>query len=80
MTNSSTTDRRSPLQLWLEFLASTRPDARRAPPTEPPCYASLVQERRRPEFGGWDPYEVWLDRIKRPRDAAFAPKAVKESR
>ena len=86
MTTSSTTGRLSPLQHWLEFLASTRSDRRRSTPDEPPTYADVIQAQRDDGTGGWDPRDVWLDRIKRPRDAgraaALEPVAqdIKESR
>jgi hypothetical protein len=65
----------STLQHWLEFLASNRSDARRVAAVDTPTYAAAVQGRER--VGGWDPHEVWLDRIKKPRDehraASLAP-------
>ena len=69
-TGSTTTGRRSPLQHWLEVLASTRSDSRRASQVETPTYATVVQAQR--DVAGWDPREVWLDRIKKPRDEARA--------
>jgi hypothetical protein len=67
MTSSTTiTGKRSALQNWLEFLASSRSDARRVAAVDTPTYAAAVQGRE--SVGGWDPHEVWLDRIKRPRD------------
>jgi hypothetical protein len=78
MTSSTTTTGpRSALQYWLEFLASNRSAADRDAPVEAPTYAAAVQGRE--GVGGWDPHEVWLDRIKRPRDehraASLAPAA-----
>jgi hypothetical protein len=64
------------LQQWLEFFASKRSAAHTSTPVEaPPTYAVAVQGRE--SVGGWDPHEVWLDRIKKPRDehraASLAP-------
>jgi hypothetical protein len=73
-TSSTTTGRRSPLQHWLEFLASTRSGARRDAPAETPTYAAAVRAHK--TAGGWDPHEVWLDRIKKPRDERLAAAAV----
>ena len=68
MTSSTTTSRRSPLQHWLEFLASTRLDSRRSTRAEAPTYVAVVQAQRAQVIVGWDPHEVWLDRIKKPRE------------
>ena len=72
MTSSTTTGRRSPLQHWLEFLASSRSDSRRSTHVEAPSYVAVVQAQREEVIVGWDPHEVWLDRIKRPRDRRLA--------
>jgi len=35
-----------------------------------PARADVVEIRKAPHgAGAWDPYEVWLTRVKRPRDA-----------
>lgn len=58
------------LQQVLETLASNRPARTTLGATdEPPTYASVVNARK---TTGWDPHDVWLDRIKRPRDARRA--------
>jgi len=80
---STSTSRRTPLQLWLEFLASARPDSRNpAPVAAAATYDVAVEARRAPAATGWDPHEVWLDRIKKPRDerraASEQPIAVDE--
>ena len=74
MTSNTTTGRRSPLQHWLEFLASTRSDVRRSTRVDAPTttYVAVVQAQREELIVGWDPHEVWLDRIKRPRDRRLA--------
>ncbi|HXW09006.1 MAG TPA: hypothetical protein VD737_00185 [Steroidobacteraceae bacterium] len=72
MTSSTTTGRRSPLQHWLEFLASARSDAHRSTHVEARTYVEVVQAQREDVTVGWDPHEVWLDRIKRPRDRRIA--------
>lgn len=72
MTSSTTTGRRSPLQHWLEFLASRRSDAHRSTRVESRTYVAVVQAQREEVIVGWDPHEVWLDRIKRPRDRLAA--------
>ena len=67
MTSSTTTTSpRSALQQWLEFLASNRSAAHSPAPVEALTYAAVVQDRER--LGGWDPHDVWLHRIKKPRD------------
>jgi hypothetical protein len=75
MTSSTTTTGpRSALQYWLEFLASNRSAAAGDALVEAPTYAAAVQGRE--QVGGWDPHEVWLDRIKRPRDKHRAASLV----
>lgn len=56
------------MQQVLEALAETRraDTAMEASGTVVPTYASVVSSRK--SATGWDPHEVWLDRIKRPRD------------
>ena len=67
MTSSiTTTGQRSALQHWLEFLASTRSGSCKVVPVDTPSFAAAVQGRER--ISGWDPHEVWLHRIKKPRD------------
>ena len=71
-TSNTTTGRRSPLQHWLEFLTSTRSDSHRSTRAETSTYVALVQAQREDVIRAWDPHEVWLDRIKKPRDARLA--------
>ena len=78
MTSSTTTGRRSPLQHWLEFLASTRLDSRRPTNVEAPSYVAVVQAQREEVIVGWDPHEVWLDRIKKPRDDQALTRAARD--
>jgi hypothetical protein len=79
MTSSTTTGRRSPLQHWLEFLTSNRLDSRRSTNVvEAPSYVAVVQAQREDVIVGWDPHEVWLDRIKKPRDDQTLTRAARD--
>jgi hypothetical protein len=66
MTTRTTATSGSLLQRWLQFLASARSDATREAHADMPTYASAINAGQ--NTAGWDPHEVWLDRIKKPRD------------
>jgi hypothetical protein len=60
------------MQQKLEALASTQRAPHQPAAREPdqPSYATVVSAEKP---AGWDPREVWLDRIKRPRDQRRRP-------
>jgi hypothetical protein len=82
---TTTTTQGSLLQRWLQLLTSARSDATRAKLADVRTYAAVISAGQ--ERTAWDPHEVWLDRIKKPRDdrraAALEPEttvhAVEES-
>jgi hypothetical protein len=65
------------VQRWLQFLTSARSDATRAAPTDIPTFASVIGAGQ--QTAGWDPHEVWLDRIKKPRDDRRAAELALEA-
>ena len=74
---TTTTATSSLLQRWLQFLTSARSDATRASEADFPTYASVISAGQ--ETAGWDPHEVWLDRIKKPRDDRRAAELALEA-
>jgi hypothetical protein len=77
MTTTTTTATGSLVQRWLQFLTSARPEATRAAPNDIPTYASVISAAQ--NAAGWDPHEVWLDRIKKPRDDRRAAELALEA-
>jgi hypothetical protein len=55
----------SRMQQLLEVLASTRPGPEPASKQHDPAFAAVVASTR---DTGWDPKEVWLNRVHRPRE------------
>ena len=76
-TTTTTTTTGSLLQRWLEFLASGRSGSTRAAQADIPTYASVISAAQ--DTAGWDPHEVWLDRIKKPRDDRRAAELALEA-
>ncbi len=55
----------SGMQRLLETLASAPLTEDEVQPSDVRTFVSIVTERK---TAGWDPYEVWLHRIKEPRE------------
>lgn len=58
----------SNLQLRLEAAAPARPDGAATaaePAVKTPSFGTVVQDAK---AQAWDPHEVWLNRVKKPRE------------